>query len=134
MKIWKENPYYSEYNGRPVLLLGGSDEDNLFNDPRPMHNLETSQRCRGNYIRCTLSSRDEGNVWPYEKVGELHGPNRFNPEYWARLDRCLREARRREIIVQIEIWATFDFYRNNWLMNPFNPALNVNYTTETTST
>ena len=132
MKIWKENPYYWEYNGKPVLLRGGSDEDNLFNDARLMHNLETLQRCGGNYIRCTLSSRDEGNVWPYEKVGELYDLNWFNPEYWARLDRCLREAQRGEIIVQIEIWATFDLYRDNWLLNPFNPALNVNYTTETT--
>ncbi|MEO0333644.1 MAG: putative collagen-binding domain-containing protein, partial [Bacteroidota bacterium] len=31
------------------------------------------------------------------------------------------------IVVQIEVWATFDFYRDNWEVNPFNPKNNVNY-------
>ncbi len=34
--------------------------------------------------------------------------------------------------MQIEVWATFDFYRDVWLRNPWNPANNVNYTTENT--
>jgi len=29
--------------------------------------------------------------------------------------------------VQIELWATFDFYRDNWDVNPFYPKNNVNY-------
>ena len=29
-------------------------------------------------------------------------------------------------------WATFDFYRENWNVNPFNPKNNVNYTPERT--
>ena len=33
----------------------------------------------------------------------------------------------RDIISQIEIWATFDFYRDNWEKNPFNPKNNNNY-------
>jgi hypothetical protein len=36
------------------------------------------------------------------------------------------------IIVQIELWATFDFYRDPWDANPFNPRNNVNYTAERT--
>jgi hypothetical protein len=35
-----------------------------------------------------------------------------------------------EIIVQLEVWATFDFYRDNWDKNPFNPINNVNYSPE----
>ena len=133
VQIWKGNPYYWEYKGKPVFLLGASDEDNLFNNPDlMMRNLETLQKCGGNYIRCTLSCRDEGNVWPYEKVGELYDLNRFNPEFWERLERCLKESQKRDIIVQIEFWATFDFYREYWLENPFNPALNSNYSTEST--
>jgi hypothetical protein len=34
--------------------------------------------------------------------------------------------------VQIEVWATFDYYRDNWDVNPFNPKNNVNYTAEET--
>ena len=35
-----------------------------------------------------------------------------------------------DIIVQLEVWATFDYYRDNWAVNPFNPQNNVNYTPE----
>lgn len=131
--IWPENRFYWSYKGRPVLLLGGSDEDNLFNHPElMMRDLEALAECGGNYIRCTLSCRNEGNVWPYEEVDGKYDLCKFNPEFWGRLERCLEEALKRDIIVQIEIWATFDFYRENWLRNPFNPAANVNYTTKDT--
>ena len=134
VQIWKENPYYWEYKGSPVLLLGGSDDDNLFNKPDlMMQNLKALKKFGGNYIRCTLSCRDEGNVWPYEKVGGLYDLNKFSPEFWNRLETCLKESQKRDIIVQIEVWATFDFYREFWLENPFNPALNSNYSTESTT-
>jgi hypothetical protein len=128
--IHEDNPFYFVYEGKPVLLLGGSDEDNLFNSPGMMlRNLETLKEIGGNYIRCTLSSRDEGNVWPYEQINGLYDLDRFNPRFWNRLDRCLDEAEARDIIVQIEFWATFDFYREVWLRSPFNPKNNRNYTT-----
>jgi len=134
ISIYTKNPHYFTYNGKPVLLLGGSDEDNLFNHPElMMQNLETLKQIGGNYIRCTMSSRDSGNVWPFAKndAGK-YDLEKFNPEYWQRFENCLREAQKRDIIVQVEIWATFDFYRDNWLVNPFNPANNINYTTENT--
>ncbi len=133
IKPWGNNPRYWSYNGKPVLLLGGSDEDNLFNNPDLMaKNFETLASIGGNYIRGTLSCRDEGNVWPYEKTDKGYDLNRFNPEFWTRLETCFREAQDRGIIVQIEVWATFDYYRDIWLRNPFNPSQNVNYTTEST--
>ena len=131
--IYPGNPRYWSYKGSPVLLLGGSDEDNLFNHPDLLRaNMKTLPACGGNYIRSTLSSRDPGNVWAYAKTGVSYDLERFNPEYWDRLRVCLEECYRLDIIVQIEVWATFDFYRENWPLNPFNPAINVNYTTENT--
>lgn len=133
MKVSSKNHFYWEYKEKPVLLLGGSDEDNLFNHPNLMHdNLDKLRECGGNYIRCTLSSRDEGNVWPFEKVNGLYDLNQFNPEFWERLNQCLNEAYKRDIIVQVEVWATFDFYRDCWLKNPFNPAQNCNYSVKST--
>ena len=133
IRPYKPNPFYWEYDGKAVLLIGGSDEDNLFNNPDlMMKNLETLKKCGGNYIRCTLSCRDEGNVWPFEKAGERYDLKRFNGEFWDRLKRCCEECLKRDIILQIEIWATFDFYRENWLKNPWNPVMNSNYTTENT--
>lgn len=133
IQVWPESRWYWQYQGKPVLLLGGSDEDNLFNHPEMSRaNLETLQEVGGNYIRQTLSCRDEGNVWPFRRTDgkyDLDGPN---PEFWDRLANSCRDAYERDVIVQIEFWATFDFYRDNWLKNPWNPANNVNYTTETT--
>lgn len=128
-----DHPRYWEYKGAPVLLIGGSDEDNLFNNPAMMReNLDTLAKLGGNYIRGTLSWRDEGNVPPYAGQGGKYDLDMFNPKFWQRLESCVREGEARSVIVQIEIWATFDFYRDNWLASPFNPANNVNYTVDNT--
>jgi len=128
------HPQYWQFRGKPVLLLGGSVEDNLFQVPNLEEQLDMLASVGGNYVRNTMSSRDEGNVWPFYFDGEKkqYDLNRWNDEYWDRFERLLRLTSERGIIVQIEIWATFDFYRDNWLINPFNPANNGNYTAERT--
>lgn len=133
--VYRDNPRYWEYRGAPVLLLGGADQASLFNDPeRMIEHLDELAGAGGNYIRCTLSSRDDGNLWPYvlEDAGQ-YNLERFNIEYWDRLDRFLREADRRGIVVQLDIWATGDYYRDAWLRNPFNPDRNSNFTIEDSS-
>ncbi|MEX0729878.1 MAG: hypothetical protein WD057_03780 [Aquisalimonadaceae bacterium] len=54
--------------------------------------------------------------------------NEENPEYWRRFEALLRLASERGIVVQIELWDRFDYARDPWLLNPYNPANNVNYT------
>ena len=130
--IYKQNPRYWQYEGRPVLLLGGSVEDNLFQMPDVEDHLDTLARAGGNYVRCTMSCRDEGNVWPFEKVGGQYNLEKWNPEFWRRFENFLKETSKRDVIAQIEIWATFDYYRDLWAANPFNPKNNVNYTAQET--
>lgn len=133
IRPFAENSRYWEYRDKPILLIGGSDEDNLFNKPALMRqNLDTLAKLGGNYIRGTLSWRDEGNVPPYTERDGKYDLETFNSEFWHRLEACVREAEARSVIVQIEIWATFDYYRENWLTNPFNPANNINYTVDNT--
>ncbi len=133
IQIYPKNPFYWQYNGKPVLLLGGSVEDNLFQIENLKAHLELLQSVGGNYVRCTMSSRDEGDKKPYLKneIG-LFDLNTFNPVYWQKFQNLLRYAEALNIIVQIEIWATYDFYwdKMNWAANPFNPQLNCNYTFE----
>jgi len=131
---WPKNLHYWQYKQKPILLLGASDEDNLFNNPALMeNNFQKMKQCGANYIRCTLSCRDEGNVWPFvKKENGLYDLNEFNPEFFQRLENCLKEAESMDVIVQIEIWATFDYYREFWLKNPFNPMLNFNYDSSNT--
>jgi len=132
--ISRIHPQYWEYNGEPVMLLGGSDEDNLFQLQALEEQLDLLASAGGNYVRNTMSSRDSGNVWAFQmdqKTGK-YDLRVWNPEYWKRFQKLLELTDERGIIVQVELWATFDFYRDNWDRNPFNPLNNVNYTTERT--
>ena len=128
-------PTYWSYNGQTILLLGGSVEDNLFQIPNLTEHLDLLVAAGGNYVRNTMSSRDTGNVWPfYQMENGLYDLNKWNDEYWERFERLLKETSERDIIVQIEVWATFDYYtddfnRHNWGINPFNPINNINYCT-----
>lgn len=124
------NPAYWQYKNRPVLLLGGSVEDNLFQIPALEAHLDLLQSVGGNYVRCTMSCRDEGNVWPFarDESRQLYDLRRFDEECWRRFASFLELTAKRDIIVQIELWATFDYYRDCWDANPFNPKNNCNYT------
>lgn len=133
IQSWHSNSQFWQYRNEPVLLLGGMSTDNLFNDPELMQkNLTALENAGGNFIHCILSCMREGNVWPYSQKDGRYNLDQFNPEFWNRLESCLREAQKRNIIVQIDLWATPDFYRDGWLKNPFNPRNNSNYTTDST--
>ncbi len=122
---------YWSMNGENIMLLGGSIEDNLFQYKNFEEQLILLKSVGGNYVRNTMSSRDEGDVWAFAKNEDgRFNLNKWNDEYWRRFDGFLKACSDREIIVQIELWATFDFYRANWEVNPFNPKNNVNYNVE----
>ncbi|MGK7393882.1 MAG: hypothetical protein ACNS62_04890 [Candidatus Cyclobacteriaceae bacterium M3_2C_046] len=128
VRVSDQNPSYWQYQGNMIMLLGGSVEDNLFQIPQLESHLDLLRSVGGNYLRNTMSSRDSGNVWPFEQnESGLYDLNRPNEVYWNRFEHFLQATAERDIIVQIEIWATFDFYRDNWEVNPFNPKNNVNY-------
>ncbi|MBR9999690.1 MAG: hypothetical protein KFF73_12015 [Cyclobacteriaceae bacterium] len=133
----KENPMYWQYKGEPLLLLGGSWQDNLFNHPTGLAgHLDLLASVGGNYVRNTMSHRNEGNVFAYEKMEDgRFDLDRFNGEYWHRLENFLKLCIERDIIVQIEIWDPWDHYENHqslggWSYHPYNPANNVTYTAE----
>ena len=134
-----ENPWYWSYQGETVLLLGGSDDDNLFQWPEKelISQLDRLQAAGGNVIRNTMSDRnDKGfETYPFKKIDSgKYDLAQWNEEYWKRFERLLRETSRRNIIVQIEIWDRFDYTDNNgadrWQAHPYNPKNNINYTYE----
>ena len=79
-----------------------------------------------------MSWVDEGDVPPHKKVGDLYDLNQWNEEFWTRFRNLIRWTHEMDIIVQIEVWATFSYYREPWDTNPFNPKNNSNYTAEET--
>ncbi len=130
---WSENPWYWQYHGKPVLLVGGSKDDNLFQIPDLEEHLDEMVAVGANYIRNTMSDRnDKGfEVYPFKRLPNgKYDLEQWNEEYWRRFERMLRLTHQRGIIVQIEVWDRFDYSRQNWEPHPYNPKNNVNYTYE----
>jgi hypothetical protein len=120
-------------------LIGGSSNDNLFQTANVVEELDRVRAFGGNYVRNTMSSRDPGDLHAFYRDPQTgqYDLSRWNDEYWNRL-RLFLDATRddRDIIVQLEIWATYDFYTRPahdidgvtaWGRNRFNPANNINY-------
>jgi hypothetical protein len=133
--IYEANPRYWQYKGEPVLLIGGSKDDNLFQIPDLEAHLDLLKSVGGNYVRNTMSARNDQG-WEVQAFKRLESGkydlDQWNEDYWRRFEDLLTLAEARDIIVQIEVWATFDYYREHWEVNPFNPKNNVNYTAEET--
>lgn len=134
IRPYSENPMYWQYKGKPILLLGGSKDDNLFQIPDLKEQLDLLESVGGNYVRNTMSSRnDKGfEVYPFKKLPNgKYDLNQWNDEYWNRFKNLLKWTSQRDIIVQIEVWDRFDYsdYKSfkNWKPNPYNPANNINY-------
>ncbi len=138
---WQENPWYWSHDGKPVLLLGGSDDDNLFQWPKEklIPQLDRIVAAGGNVIRNTMSDRRDAGfeVYPFLKLASgKYDLNQWNGEYWSRLDTMLSETAKRGIFVQIEVWDRFDYSDNRetdprrWADHPYSPANNINYTFE----
>lgn len=129
IRPWSENSSYWEYDGRPVLLLGATDNDNLFQNNNLKTHLDSLADIGGNYVRNTMSDRDEGDLKAFYKNEDgKYDLRDWNPAYWERFENLLQWAEERDIIVQIEIWDRFDHAREEWKTDPYNPKNNVNYT------
>lgn len=130
IEIYPENPWYWQYKGRPVLLRGGSNDDNPYQWEKEelIKELDLIASVGGNYIRNTMSDRDEGNLYAFKKVGEeKYDLNQWNEDYWNKLEFFLEETSKRDIIVQLTLWDHFDINSSSrWKKHPWNPERNVN--------
>ena len=73
--------------GKPMLLLGGSKDDNLFQIPDLKEHLDAMAKAGANYIRNTMSDRpDKGfEVYPFARRADgKYDLEQLNPEYWRR--------------------------------------------------
>ncbi|MBI84428.1 MAG: hypothetical protein CMJ81_14635 [Planctomycetaceae bacterium] len=130
------NPFYWQYKGEPVLLVGGSVDDNLFQLFNLEQHLDEIQAAGGNYIRNTMSDRrDQGfEVYPFKKLASgKYNLDHWNAEYWTRFENMLRCTYQSNIVVQIEVWDRFDYSGDHWPPHPYNPSNNVNYNENQTS-
>ncbi len=134
--VYSDNHAYWEYDGEPIALIGGSDDDNIFQ--WQYHDLKAQldllQSVGGNYLRCVLSAIDPGNAQPFAESGGTYNLDQWNDEYWKRVSNLLQLCYDRDIVIQFEIWATWSYYmkwdaeEDLWALHPFNPNKNSNYT------
>ena len=132
---WSENPWFWQFKGEPIMLLGASSDDNLFQWPTEMlvPHLDSMKEVGANYVRNTMSDRQDKSFELYPFLQLENGKfdlDEWNEAYWKRFDFFLSETEKRDILVQIEVWDRFDYSRNNWEPHPYNPGNNVNYTNE----
>jgi hypothetical protein len=128
IRPYSNNPAYWQYKGKPVLLIGGTVNDNLFQIENLVTHLDSLKNVGGNYIRNTMSDRDIGNLHAFEMNSNgKYDLNNWNIDYWLRFENLLKLASERDIIVQIEIWDRFDHSREEWKSDPYNPGNNINY-------
>jgi len=78
---YDKNPRYWQYQGRPIVLLGGSKDDNPFQLPDLKEHLQLLKSVGGNYIRNTMSDRaDKGHeVYPFRRLD--HG--KYDLSQWG---------------------------------------------------
>jgi hypothetical protein len=132
---WTDNPRYWSAQGNPILLLGASDDDNLFQWPPEMlkEQLDMIRETGANYVRNTMSDRQDRGFeqYPFQEIEDgIYDLEKWNPVYWERFERFLDWTDSRQIFVQLEVWDRFDYSRENWISHPYNPVNNINYTGE----
>jgi len=130
IRPYAANPYYWEYQGAPVLLLGGSKDDNLFQIPELKAHLDEMAAIGANYIRNTMSDRrDLGHeISPFKLLEDgRYDLDAWSEQYWKRFENMLTWTAERGIIVQIEVWDRFDHATKHWEIDPYNPKNNINY-------
>ena len=124
------NPWYWEYQGKPIFLRGASDQDNLWQwtGKKLTDHLDLLTSVGGNYLRCTMSDRDEGNDYAFLEIREnVYDLNQWNNDYWDRLEFFLSETYKRGIIVQLSVWDHIDLGGGRFSTHPLNPANNINW-------
>lgn len=134
IKPYTQNQWYWQYHGEPIILIGGSDDDNLFqwDGEQLTDHLDILLSVGGNYLRNVMSDRDEGNVYAFKKISsDKYDLKQWNDEYWRRLTFFLDETSQRGIIVQLTLWDIFDIRSSSrWGRHPWNPKNNINAETE----
>lgn len=122
-----ENGWYWSYDREPVLLLGGTDKDNLFQwtGDQLRDHLDRLVEAGGNFVRNTMSDRKAEDVSPFERTDQgAYDLTRWNEEYWDRLSTFLEATAQRDIVVELTLWDQHDFAGSRWEDHAWNPIDN----------
>ena len=131
---YRNNPWYWEYKGEPVMLIGASDRDNLWQWTGDVliDQLNLIESVGGNYVRNTMSDRNEGDTYAPKEIGDgLYDLDQWNEAYWDKLRFFLDETEKRGIIVHLTLWDWFDLSGDDvygrFAVHPLNPENNITW-------
>ncbi len=131
IRPYRNNPWYWEHQGEPIMLIGASDDDNLFQWDRDslVSQLDLVKSVGGNYVRNTMSDRDEGNTFAPKEIDDgLYDLDQWNEAYWDKLKFFLDETEKRGIIVHLTLWDHFDLSgAGRFAIHPLNPGNNITW-------
>ncbi len=147
-----QNPHYFEYEHKAtVLVTSGEHYGAVINqdfdyvrylDELARNHLNLTRVWSGAYREVpgdfqignnTLAPRPERFISPWQRSNEpgaYDGGNRFdlarwNPAYFARLHDFLKQASRRNIVVEINLFCVF-YQESMWKASPLNAGNNIN--------
>ena len=81
----------------------------------------------GNYLRCVLDPGMAAGVQGFDfcdKSDNKYDLNKMTGPFWERIEMFIAEAKKRDIIVQLEVWDRFDLIDGSWggwPVSPWNP-------------
>lgn len=138
-----DNPRYFRFQGKPTVLVGSTEHYgavlNLdfdfipYLDELQARRLNLTRTFSGTYREVPGSFRIRDNTlapkrflapWSVAKDGKFD-LDRFEPAYFERLKRFLREASRRGIVVEYVLFCPL-YDEDLWAVSPFRAANNVN--------
>ena len=84
LEPWGKDAWYWSYGNKPVLLLGASDDDNLFqwNEESLLCQLDKLAAAGGNVIRNTMSDRKDKGIRKLMLLLLLQKLSRINIQLW----------------------------------------------------
>lgn len=138
LRLHPENPHYFLFRGRPTVLVTSGEHYgaviNLDFDYKTYlaelqrHHLNHTRTFAGTYREVpgsfsignnTLAPKDDRFLCPWMRQGSLFDLTRWNPAYFARLKDFMREASRKGVVVELNLFCPF-YSEEMWRVSPFN--------------
>ncbi len=154
IRLHPDNPHYFLFRGRPTVLVGSTEHYGAvlnrdfdfvpYLDELKKHGLNLTRTFTGEYCEAsgnfqikhnTLAPAEGKLICPWarsDQPGYAGGGNKFDLDRWDhayfdRLKEFLREAGRREIVVELVLFCPF-YEEPMWRLSPLNVANNINST------
>src|SRR5688572_24059202 len=151
LRLHPDNPHYFEFRGKPaVLITSGEHYGAVLNldfefiaylDELAKHGFNHTRLFSGTYREVAGSFNIIGNTlapapgryvcpWARSQAGHADGGNKFDLTKWdtnylARLTSFVREARQRDVVVEMNLFCTM-YSDELWKASPMNTTNNIN--------